>query len=200
MNILATYSGEPYETFGKVPEVSKDRQWIGKGVGKKGDSKDDIRGYIDTDKNEDIIDLRDRLNTFQSVFDMITGSVRKCSDKAGEKCGTGGGKFIGCDGKSCLPCKEDASNDKEKLYVRTSGSGSVQFPGYYLKCANMDKVVSEIERKEPVPGEKQPDICKRYILFDSAIDKDKKKSKDPKKHKPISLHDVCPDKCKVCSS
>jgi len=81
MNILATYSGDPYETFEKVPAVSKDRQWVGKGAG---GGKDDIRGYIDTDVSEDIIDLQDRLDSVQGIFDMISGNIKHCKPLAGK--------------------------------------------------------------------------------------------------------------------
>ena len=41
MGILAGFSGDPYEDFGVVLHKSKDRQWVGKSVG-----KDDVRGYV----------------------------------------------------------------------------------------------------------------------------------------------------------
>jgi len=167
MTNLATYSGEPYETFGKVPEVSKTRQWVGKGVGKKGSGKGDIRGYIDTDRSEDITDLQDRLDSFQDIFDMITGNVKQCRTLSTRELGhkqTAADKvtsrfkgkdkikgkkkelYAGCNNTALVcPPVPDPKKDKGHSYIKqtcTDGDDncSIQFPAYTLKCKDIGKV------------------------------------------------------------
>jgi len=209
MNILATFSGEPYETFGKVPSVSKDRQWVGKGVGGggKGGKGSDVRGYIDEDLSEDITDLQSRLDSVQDVFNMITGNVKKCklpgaTDLAAwAKKNPGKQSYKACNNK-VLPCpKGDPSEPHDYIkQVCDDADGdncSIQFPTYNIQCGNVASILKGKKNQEASK-------CNQYYLFDQigddkkTGDKKKDKKKDKKTDDKLTLGDVCPIACKKC--
>ncbi len=160
MNILATYSGDPIEDFGVVLHTDKERKWVGKGVGKgKGKGKGDIRGYIDSDKSEDIDSIYNRLNAVEDMFGLINGSGTVKCDKKSIKCND--------DAKEYQPCKsKDKDNPKckdipkstDKLthsYIKQScdsnnNNCSVEFPLYKTKCNK--KTINTLIDEDKAPG------------------------------------------------
>ena len=136
MNFLATYSGDPIEDFGVVLHIDKDRQWVGKTASK--DKKDDIRGYIDSDKSEDIDDLYSRMTDIEGIFDIMTGNIKKC--KLPTTC-TKDKTFAGCDNQ-CLKCPTATPTGTRNYVKQTCESTddadcSIQFPAYSFQCKDL---------------------------------------------------------------
>jgi len=118
MRNLATFAGDPIEDFGVVLFRDDDLKWVGKGVDEEGSGSDDIRNFTGMDESEDIVDIYDRLNAIEGLYEMLMGSVSSCVDcsqyeSSGEcggidycqwnndSCGTKDGsddKFYGCNG------------------------------------------------------------------------------------------------------
>ena len=136
MNFLATYSGDPIEDFGVVLHIDKDRQWVGKTASK--DKKDDIRGYIDSDKSEDIDDLYSRMTDVEGIFDIMTGNIKKCKQPTKCKDKT----FAGCDNQ-CLKCPTATPTGTRNYVKQTCESNdddadcSIQFPAYSFQCKDL---------------------------------------------------------------
>jgi len=159
MGILAGFSGDPYEDFGVVLHRSKDRQWVGKTTS----NKDDIRKFIDDKKNKEINNLKDRLDSLQSVTEMITGNVVKCDKDVGTKCNRVGGEtgYKGCSGEcfTCSPPKKDENKggkkDRKKdgkkgkhSYIKQV-DGNIQFPAVTISCEGAAKFNEDHQVKTP---------------------------------------------------
>ena len=200
MNVMATFSGDPIEAFGVVLHTDKDRQWVGKSVGK---GKGDIRAYVDMDKGKDMEDLRDRLDSVESVFDLITGNVKSCRFDKSITCNRAGDNknFQGCNG-TCLTCPspDSPSPSKKHTYIKKNcptqdknkSNCTIEFPAIEIACKNIKNVI-------PSPNK---DICNNYFLFDKISadqdDKDDYVSKAAKENKnKITLYDMCPKQCGV---
>jgi hypothetical protein len=94
MRTLASFAGDPIEDFGVVLFSDTDRQWVGKGVGgsDSGDSGDssvsdteDIRGYVDNDQSDSILDLYDRLSSIEDFTELLfLGTDNRCIDLPAE--------------------------------------------------------------------------------------------------------------------
>ena len=139
MNVLATFSGDPIEDFGIVMHIDKDRQWVGKQDGKG----DDIRGYIDNDKDDDISNIMDRLSAAEEVFDIISGNVISCPT-TGKKCKQGT-QYEGC--LQCLNCPSPGSPTptQKHSYIKKVGD-NIQFPAYDISCKNVNKTIKKITK------------------------------------------------------
>ncbi len=200
MNIMATFSGDPIEDFGVVLHTDKDRQWVGKSVGK---GKDDIRALY-ADKGEDIKNIRDRLDSVESVFDLITGNVKTCKIKDNQSCNTGSNtktfkNFQGCYG-TCLTCPSPDSPipSKKHTYIKKNcptedknkSNCTIEFPAIEISCKNITNVIPS-----PTMG-----TCNNYFLFDK-ISADQKDTDDYaskaaiKNKNKITLYDMCPLQC-----
>jgi hypothetical protein len=79
MNNLAMYSGDKGETYDKVnSSIDTSRNWVGLDVGDT--ALPDVRNTITKDEGEDIIDIYDRLNIVEDMYDMLLSSVDSCID------------------------------------------------------------------------------------------------------------------------
>jgi len=184
-NILATFSGDPYEDFGVVLNMDTDRQWVGKQDG------GDIRGYIDDDKEGDIANIMDRLNTAEDMLDLIAGGSATCLQPRGD---CGGNEFPGCDDE-CLVCPSPETVDTEiNKYIEMDTAGNLRLPARDYSC-------------ETIPANIRacPEKCKDYYLFDRFIDGgdiggDSSVSDvidNTLTDGKLTLYDVCPLQCGV---
>jgi hypothetical protein len=194
MGILAGFSGDPYEDFGVVLNMDKDRKWV---------------GLTDTDKDrdtgdneEDIDDLQERLDSVEDIVDMITGNIKTCDTSSGS---CSDKQFRGCHDQ-CLKCPAKGVSSKKQNYIKQNDDGSIKFPSKNLSCSS---ILNDSEFKVSTgksgdntqvasPTKNISDICKQYILFDKLVDDDDddddKKKKKKEDHK-ISLYDICPHQC-----
>ena len=185
MNMLATFSGDPIDDFGVVLDMDKERDW----VGKQDKSGKDVRGTIDKDVTDDISNIMDRLSSAEDIFDLITGSTRKCVQPQGKCKPT---EFAGCD-KQCVNCPSIPTPTERHAYIKQvcdrGDSCSSQFPAITMTCADVTQAITTKD-------------CKRYLLFDKLTDKDPKDAKDvstkdisTKDKNKVSLYDMCPYQC-----
>ena len=208
MNILAGFSGDPVEDFGVVLHTDTDRQWVGKqDGGDGGDVGDDVRGYVDEDKSEDIEDIYARLDSIQQIFDLITGNVKQCNIKK-DSCKKDN-EFAGCNGQ-CINCPtRGIPTPTPHSYIKQNCEGvdnnencTIQFPAVDLTCANVANIPTPRNPlhllSNPAPTHNK---CQDYFLFDKIIDDDddddpvgKKAKKDKNK---LTLYDMCPKECGV---
>jgi hypothetical protein len=208
MNTLAGFSGDPIEDFGVVLNMDADRQWVG-----KQDGDDDVRGYVDEDKDEDISDLYESISSLQDIVDLITGNVKSCNVKEGT-CTGDGNEFPGCNGQ-CINCPTNGTPTptESHSYIKQTCEGidfdencAIQFPAMDLTCANVANIPTP---RNPVHLQSNPtpthNKCQDYFLFDKIIDDDddddgddddvgKQAKKDKNK---ITLYDMCPQQCGV---
>ena len=75
---LAIYSGETGGLYGKAGEIDDSRKFVGLGIGDENNK--DVRSTITSDQGEDILDISDRLNVVEELYDMLLGSVSSCID------------------------------------------------------------------------------------------------------------------------
>ena len=175
-NILATFSGDPIEDFGVVLNIDKERQFVG-----------EQERISDTDEDEDISNIMDRLDATEDIFELITGNVVGCNppqDTISQN------EFAGCGNKS-LTCPSPTSilpaSPTINNYIYQDADGNITFPARQISC-----------RQVPTTLQGRPDECKKYYLFDRIIDRDSdnNSSMTEDNHK-ITLHDVCPLQCGV---
>ena len=185
MDNLAGFSGDPYEDFGVVLNIDTDRQWVGKTAS---NDKNDIRGFVmDKKRGEDILNLKNRVESVESIFDILTGNIISCSDTSGTSCKIGRENgYYNCDGTTCLKCpkKNDKINKKIHNYIKKDGD-SIIFPANQISCNNLTNFFKK--KNEIINNE----TCKKYILFDQIS----KSDKDIKSDKKMTLADICPNKC-----
>jgi len=176
-NVLATFSGDPIEDFGVVLQIDKDRQFVG-----KQDGADDIRGYVDQDKDEDIEDIIDRLESTEDIFDLITGNVVSCKNL--ENTQVSQGQFRGCN--NILPCPSTSVPTPTEIrnYIFKDKDSNIQFPAKQYSCSNIPNSIVG-----------KPDECKKYYLFDKIIDRDDDSSTPVPTKNKTTLYDMCPLKC-----
>ena len=154
MNTLAGFSGDPIEDFGVVLNMDADRQWVG-----KQDGDDDVRGYVDEDKDEDISDLYESISSLQDIVDLITGNVKSCNVKEGT-CTDDGKTFPGCNGQ-CINCPTNGTPTptESHSYIKQTCEGidfdencAIQFPAMDISCSNVAKILeNEPDRKQMYP-------------------------------------------------
>ena len=77
MDNLAMYSGGNGEDFDRV-DIDDSRKWLGVGVGDENNI--DVRGTITRDEEDDIVNIFDRLETVEDLYDMLLGSISSCLD------------------------------------------------------------------------------------------------------------------------
>jgi hypothetical protein len=119
MDNSALYSGGNGEDFDRV-NIDDSRKWLGLGVGDEDNL--DVRDSLTKDQEDDIINIFERLETVEDLYDMLLSSISSCFDcsKLSEseciseskceytdgKCSAinpGNGRFISCN-KSELSC------------------------------------------------------------------------------------------------
>ena len=119
MDNSALYSGGTGEDFDRV-NIDDSRKWLGLGVGDEDNM--DVRGSLTRDEEDDIVNIFDRLETVEDLYDMLLSSISSCFDcsklselecSSESKCEYTGGKctvinpdnenFISCN-KSELSC------------------------------------------------------------------------------------------------
>jgi hypothetical protein len=74
---LAMYSGGNGEDFEPV-DIDDSRKWLGKGVGD--DDNVDVRGTITRDEEDDLVNIFDRLESMEGLYDMLLSSINSCLD------------------------------------------------------------------------------------------------------------------------
>lgn len=141
---LAMYSGEEGEQYGNPLTRDESRNWVGEGVG-DGDNTD-VRSSITRDEGEDIVDIYDRLNIVEDMYDMLLSSVSSCIDCSNygdsddcprETCEWDGitdqcilkqglptGQFMSCDGSE-LSCEYDITTDDDTTADDTTADDSL---------------------------------------------------------------------------
>ena len=189
MDNLAGFSGDPYEDFGVVLNIDTDRQWVGKTA--SNDKKNDIRGFVmDKKRGEDMVNLKNRVESVESIFDILTGNTISCSDTSGTSCKIRGqgqqDGYYNCDGTTCLKCPEKNAEINKKIhnYIKKDGD-SIIFPANQISCNNLTEFFKKNNEKT------NNETCKKYILFDQIS----KSDKDIKSDKKMTLADICPNKC-----
>ena len=123
MQTIGGYSSDPTSLdYGMVLSPDDSRNWVGLSVGD--DKNKDVRSTIRSDESEDILDIYDRLQNMESLYDMMLGSVRsciKCEDHDQSDCEN----YIGCkyvlgtDGNSGACQVKDAASSK---FISCNGS------------------------------------------------------------------------------
>lgn len=171
-NILATFSGDPIEDFGIVLNIDKERQFVGK-----------QERISDTDKDEDISNIMDRLDATEDIFELITGNVVGCNPPSTVQ----QNEFAGCGGALTCPSPAAPTPTTNNNYIYQDADGNITFPAKQISCS-----------KVPTQLQGRPDECKKYYLFDRIIDRGSANNSSVKNdnHK-ITLHDVCPLQCGV---
>jgi len=183
-NILASFSGDPIEQFGVVLGIDSDRQWLGKQDG----SNNDVRGYIDEDKDDDISNIIERLSSIEDIFDIITGNVKECNLLAPDACKKK--NFPGCN-KQCISCPSVPTPSESRAYIKQT-DGTIQFPAIDISCKSLT-TGKDSPIVTPIPS-----VCQQYFLFDQIGDDNDTKSKDSsvdKNKNKITLYDMCPRQC-----
>ena len=206
MNILAGFTGDPIEDFGVVLNMDADRQWVG-----KQDGEDDVRGYVDEDKDEEISDLYESISSLQDIVDLISGNVKSCNVKEGTCIGDNK-TFAGCNGQ-CVACPSQGipTPTESHSYIKQSCEGkdfdencAIQFPAMDISCSNVDKILKkEPDRKQMYPYKYEG--CFNNIDNSDGLDKlveeykcdtDSKKCVTIAPGKPIDQLNQC---SKICS-
>ena len=119
MDNSALYSGGTGEDFDRV-DIDDSRKWLGLGVGDEDNL--DVRETLTKDQEDDMLNIFERLETVEDLYDMLLSSISSCFDcsKLSEseciseskceytdgKCSAinpGNGRFISCN-KSELSC------------------------------------------------------------------------------------------------
>ena len=77
MDNSALYSGGTGEDFARV-DIDDSRKWLGLGVGDEDNM--DVRGSITRDEEDDIVNIFDRLETVEDLYDMLLSSISSCLD------------------------------------------------------------------------------------------------------------------------
>jgi hypothetical protein len=77
MNILALNSGDTGENFDRY-NIDDSRKWIGLDIGEQ--ENIDVRQSLTRDETDDIVDIYDRLNIVEDMYDMLLSSVSSCID------------------------------------------------------------------------------------------------------------------------
>ena len=77
MDNSALYSGGTGEDFDRV-DIDDSRKWLGLGVGDEDTM--DVRESLTRDEEDDIVNIFDRLETVEDLYDMLLGSISSCLD------------------------------------------------------------------------------------------------------------------------
>ena len=77
MDNSALYSGGTGEDFDRV-DIDDSRKWLGLGVGDEDTM--DVRESLTRDEEDDIVNIFDRLETVEDLYDMLLGSISSCFD------------------------------------------------------------------------------------------------------------------------
>ena len=122
MDNSALYSGGTGEDFDRV-DIDDSRKWLGLGVGDEDTM--DVRESLTRDEEDDIVNIFDRLETVEDLYDMLLSSISPCLDcsiydenecdnnsscvYSGGECvtqSTSENKFLSCNGTE-LECSYD---------------------------------------------------------------------------------------------
>ena len=114
MDNSALYSGGTGEDFDRV-DIDDSRKWLGLGVGDEDTM--DVRDTLTRDQEDDIVNIFERLETVEDLYDMLLSSISSCfdcsklseTDCASEsKCEYTGGKcnVINPDNDSFISCNK----------------------------------------------------------------------------------------------
>jgi len=141
MDNLAMYSGGNGEDFDRV-DIDDSRKWLGVGVGDENNI--DVRGTITRDEEDDIVNIFDRLETVEDLYDMLLGSISSCLDCSiydnnectqidncmvrGTECvtkeSTTADSFISCNGNE-LRCNYTIKDIKDREDTNTQDSSTI---------------------------------------------------------------------------
>ena len=77
MDNSALYSGGTGEDFDRV-DIDDSRKWLGLGVGD--DDNLDVRDTLTKDQEDDMLNIFERLETVEDLYDMLLSSISSCFD------------------------------------------------------------------------------------------------------------------------
>ena len=77
MDNSALYSGGTGENFDRV-NIDDSRKWLGLGVGDEDNL--DVRSTLTRDQEDDIVNIFERLETVEDLYDMLLSSISSCFD------------------------------------------------------------------------------------------------------------------------
>jgi hypothetical protein len=119
MDHSALYSGSNGEDFDRV-DIDDSRKWLGLGVGDDGTM--DVRGTITRDEEDDIVNIFDRLESMEDLYDMLLSSINSCID---------------CTRYELDDCPDNCNRSADGCVNKESSSGSGKFHscnGTELSC------------------------------------------------------------------
>ena len=167
MDNSALYSGGTGEDFDRV-EIDDSRKWLGLGVGDDGTM--DVRESLTRDEEDDIVNIFDRLETVEDLYDMLLGSISSCLDCSiyddnecnqidncmvqGDECvtkeSTTDGNFISCNGSE-IGCNYTIKDIKDRDTRDSSDSSTLDSTTENVNSTNI--VRTYVKQKCETDGE-----------------------------------------------
>jgi len=135
MNMLATFSGDLIEDYGIVLNMDSDRAWVGSDNNRKSTVSDD-------GTKTDISNMRQRLDSVEDIFDIISGNVIQCNQDPDQSGNNVDENFYGCKNQ-LINCPSVSMPSGARSYIR-SADGKVEFPAVSISCADIGV--------EPIPA------------------------------------------------